>query len=81
MQAKNDKNNPSKAWSLLPLAGAAYLLLKKRQFNNMKKQQEGYELMAQDKMTQLDKVKVTLIYVEQCLLPALQSYLTSIKDL
>ena len=37
--------------------------------------------MAHDKLTQLDKVKLTLVYIDQCLLPALQSYVSAVQDL
>ena len=37
--------------------------------------------MAHDKMTQKDKVKLTLVYIDQCLIPALQSYVSAVQDL
>ena len=39
-------------------------MIKKRKVKMLEKQQEGFEFEAQEKMSQLDKVKLTLIYIE-----------------
>jgi len=56
---------------LLPLAGAAYVMIKKRQIKKFENQKESFEMQAKDKLSELDKVKLTLVYIEQCLIPAL----------
>ena len=38
MQKQADEQNPSSYWNLLPLAGAAYFLFKKKKYMSMKKE-------------------------------------------